>query len=678
MPDSIAKQIKKLREEIQQHNYLYYVMDEPTLPDVEYDKLMRALQDLENAHPELITPDSPTQRVGAKPLEAFLPAAHAVLMLSLGNVFSSAELEVFETRLKDRLKRDISIDYTAELKLDGVAVSLIYEYGMLVRAATRGDGMTGEDITENIRTIKSVPLRLRKHSAMPEKLEVRGEVFMSRQGFDEMNAKAIRRGEKTFVNPRNAAAGSLRQLDPRNTADRPLDIYFYSATDIEKFTSVATQYAALELVREFGLKVCPEIALVSGYKGCLQYYEKILAKRDLLDYQIDGVVYKVNDLALQTELGFVSRAPRWSVAHKFPAQEVVTNVENIEFQVGRTGALTPVAKLAPVFVGGVTVSTATLHNMDEVRRKDVRVGDTVIVRRAGDVIPEVVKTVLKHGLKRNEPLCAPIKCPECESDVVQIEGEAVLRCSGGLFCLAQRKGAIKHFASRTAMDIQGLGEKLVDQLIDEGLIRSAKDLYYLDKEKVAGLPRMGEKSTENLFSAIETSKKTTFARFIYALGIRTTGEATAAALADHFADLNTLLQADEEQLQLVPDIGPVVAKNITAFFKQTLNREVIDGLQDAGVSWTGKVKTQAQKNTLAGNTYVLTGSLQGFSRAQAAARLTSLGAKVTSKVSKKTTAVVAGENPGVKLSQAEVLGVSVLSEKDLLHLLKDESAFDNA
>ncbi len=670
MTESARKKINKLREEILQHNYSYYVLDDPTIPDIEYDKLMQALQKLEAENPRLITADSPTQRVGAQPLEAFPSAKHDAPMLSLGNVFDAEELEAFEVRIKDRLKKDINIDYTAEPKLDGLAVSLIYEKGVLVRGATRGDGITGEDITENIRTIKSVPLRLRKHKSLPKKFEVRGEVYISKKGFEKMNAKARKAGEKTFVNPRNAAAGSLRQLDPRNTAKRPLEIYFYSATNINKTTSIKTQNDALVFLKELGLRVCPEVKLVPGFRGCLNYYKEILTKRDSLEYEIDGVVYKVNDLGLQDELGFVSRAPRWAAAHKFPAQEAVTKVLGVEFQVGRTGAVTPVAKLEPIFVGGVTVSNATLHNMDEVKRKDVRIGDTVIVRRAGDVIPEVVKTVLKPGVKRTKPIQAPNKCPECNSDVVQIDDEAVIRCSGGLFCPAQRKGAIKHFASRSAMDIEGLGDKLVDQLVEEDLVKSVKDLYHLKRDNVAALERMGDKSTDNLLKAIDKSKNTTFARFIYALGIREVGEATAAALADNFISLASLMDAEVERLQEVPDVGPVVAKNIITFFKQTHNQEVIEGLIDAGVVWKKKNKSSQQKSHLAGKTYVLTGSLESLSRSDAAALLKSCGAKVTNSVSKKTTAVIVGENPGSKLTKAETLGVTVLDEKNLLKLVR--------
>lgn len=672
MAASPQNKIKKLREVIQQHNYSYYVLDDPAIPDVEYDKLMCALQQLEEANPKLVTSDSPTQRVGAKPLDSFVSAKHEVPMLSLGNVFNPEELEAFEVRLKDRLKRDVNIDYTAEPKLDGLAVSLIYEKGLLVRGATRGDGATGEDVTENVRTIKSVPLRLRKHKNLPNKLEVRGEVFMPKKGFEKMNAKARKADEKTFVNPRNAAAGSLRQLDPRNTAKRPLDIYFYSAVNIENLTSVTTQHESLLFLKELGLKVCPEVKKVPGYKGCLDFYHKILKLRDKLAYEIDGVVYKVNELSLQEELGFVSRAPRWAVAHKFPAQEAVTTVDRVEFQVGRTGALTPVAKLVPVFVGGVTVSNATLHNMDEVQRKDVRVGDKVIIRRAGDVIPEVVKTVLKPGVKRSKPVQAPKKCPECDSEVVRIEDEAVIRCSAGLFCPAQRKGAIKHFASRTAMDIEGLGDKLVEQLVDEDLITSVQDLFYLDKEKITALERMGEKSATNLLAAIESSKETSFSRFIYSLGIREVGVATASALADHFDGLIALLNAEDEELQGIDDVGPVVAENIIAFFSQAHNREVIAALVKAGVVWKVGAKSKKKNAALAlsGKTYVLTGSFESFSRPKATEQLKQLGAKVTSSVSKKTTAVIAGESPGSKITKAETLGVKILSEKELLKLLK--------
>ncbi len=677
MASSVKTKIKALRDEILQHNYSYYVMDQPSIPDGEYDKLFQALLKLEEENPKLITFDSPTQRVGAQPLDVFGAAKHAVPMLSLSNAFDEEDLKAFEVRIKDRLKRDINIDYTAEPKLDGLAVSLVYENSKLVRGATRGDGYTGEDITSNIRTIKSVPLSLRKHKKLPSKLEIRGEVFIPKKDFKKMNLEAQKQGEKTFVNPRNAAAGSLRQLDPRMTAKRPLDIYFYSVTDIESQATIATQYEALQFLKELGLKVSSEVKLVSGYKGCLDYYKTISGKRDKLEYEIDGVVYKVNDLSLQQELGFVSRAPRWAVAHKFPAQEAVTSVLRIEFQVGRTGALTPVAKLEPVFVGGVTVSNATLHNMDEVKRKDVRVGDKVIVRRAGDVIPEVVKTILKptgktNSVKRSKPILAPKKCPECHSDAIQLEDEAVIRCSGGLYCPAQRKGVIKHFASRSAMDIEGLGNKLVDQLVDENIVENISDLFHLQKEELIALERMGEKSADNLLRAIQASKKTTFARFIYALGIREVGEATATALADNFTGMQALIKTDEEYLQQVPDIGPVVAQNIVTFFMQNHNLEVIHELIDAGVAWPSRNKPKNKSSRLKGKIYVLTGSLDEYSRSEAAEKLKALGAKVTASVSKKTTAVIAGANAGSKLSKAEALGIKVLNEKDLLALLQDK------
>ena len=670
MAASIRDKIHQLREAIQQHNYYYYVLNDPEITDAQYDQLMRALQNLEDAHPQLITSDSPTQRVGAQPLDAFLPAKHAVPMLSLGNLFSEDELKAFQARVQDRLKTDITISYMAEPKLDGLAVSLVYENGVLVRGATRGDGITGEDITENIRTIKSVPLRLRQHKGRPATLEVRGEAFISKQRFEQMNAQARRTGAKTFVNPRNAAAGSLRQLHPRDTARRPLDIYFYSVTNIETQTAITSQYQALQYLTKLGLKICPQVQLVLGYKGCVNYYKEMLRQRDDLEYEIDGVVYKVNDLKLQRQLGFISRAPRWAVAHKFPAQEVVTKVTHIGFQVGRTGSLTPVAKLNPIFVGGATVSNATLHNMDEVRRKDVRVGDKVIIRRAGDVIPEIIKTVLTLGSKRNKPILAPAKCPECQSDVVQIEGEAIIRCSGGLYCPAQRKGAIKHFASRSAMHIDGLGERLAEQLVNAKLISTVKDLYHLKKDQLISLQRMGDKSADNLLTAIENSKNTTLARFIYALGIREVGEATAVVLAEHFQDLTPLLRVDAEKLQEIPEVGPVIAQNVTVFFNQPHNREIIDRLIKAGVVWEKTAASRQRHKRLDGHRYVLTGNLETFTRAEATKRLRSLGAKVTSSVSGNTTAVIAGANAGAKLTKADALGVAVLNEKDLLTLLQ--------
>lgn len=672
MTRAIEQKIEQLREALEQHGYAYHVLDDPLIPDVEYDALFRALQQLESDHPHLVTPASPTQRIGAKPSDAFPPAEHAEPMLSLGNVFDAEELEAFEARILDRLGEDGQIEYTAEPKIDGLAVSLVYEKGVLVRGATRGDGFTGEDITENIRTIRSVPLRLQKHQDLPERLEVRGEVFMPKKGFEKINAQARQEDRKPFVNPRNAAAGALRRLDPRETAGYPLDAFFYNATGIANQTSVRTQFGVLQCLKKMGLKICAEAEQVSGRQGCLEYYAAILDKRAALDYELDGVVYKVNDLTSQEVLGMVSRAPRWAVAHKFPAQEAATRVTDIRFQVGRTGALTPVAKLEPVFVGGATVSNATLHNMDEVRRKDVRIGDRVIIRRAGDVIPEVVKTIPEPGAKRSDPVQAPMKCPECDSEVVQVEGEAVIRCSGGLYCPAQRKGVIRHFASRKAMDIEGLGTKLVDQLVDQGLVNSVKDLFDLTKEDLVELEFMGELSATNLLDAIEKSKNTTLARFIYALGIREVGEATAASLADWFRDLEPLQQADCEALQEVPDVGPVIAENITAFFRQAHNREILSELTREGmIRWKVEPRPDEQDQPLVGKTYVLTGRLEKFSRAEAALQLKSLGAKVTASVSRQTTAVIVGDNPGSKADKARSLGVDVLDEEGLEDLLQD-------
>lgn len=673
MTRAIEQKIEQLREDIEQHSYAYHVLDDPLIPDAEYDALFRALQQLESDHPDLVTAASPTQRIGAKPSDAFPPAEHAEPMLSLGNVFDAAELEAFETRIRDRLGEDREIEYTAEPKIDGLAVSLVYENGVLVRGATRGDGFTGEDITENIRTIRSVPLRLQKHRDMPERLEVRGEVFMPKKGFEKINAQARQEDRKTFVNPRNAAAGALRRLDPQETAGYPLDAFFYNATGIAKRTPIRTQFGVLQYLKKMGLKICAEAQQVSGCRGCLEYHAAILGKRAALDYELDGVVYKVNDLASQEVLGMVSRAPRWAVAHKFPAQEAATRIADIRFQVGRTGALTPVAKLEPVFVGGATVSNATLHNMDEVNRKDVRIGDRVIIRRAGDVIPEVVKTIPDSGVERGDPIQAPRRCPECNSEVVRIEDEALIRCSGGLYCPAQRKGVIRHFASRKAMDIEGLGVKLVDQLVDKGLVSSVKDLFHLAKEDLVELEFMGELSATNLLEAIERSKRTTLARFIYALGIREVGEATAASLADRFRGLEPLLQADCEALQEVPDVGPVIAENITAFFRQAHNLEILSELKHAGLVLEVKPRPDGQDKPLAGKTYVLTGRLEKLSRAEAALQLKSLGAKVTGSVSRKTTAVVEGENPGSKADKARSLGVEVLAEEDLLALLQQDS-----
>ena len=661
------QQLEALRGQLRYHNHRYYVLDDPQIPDAEYDRLFRELQALEAAHPEWVTADSPTQRVGAAPLDEFGEVKHAIPMLSLGNVFSDGELLAFDKRIHDRLKSVGVIDYVAEPKLDGLAISLLYENGLYVRAATRGDGETGEDVTENVRTIKSVPLRL-LGEGWPARLEVRGEIYMPKAGFEAFNAKMRAMGEKTFVNPRNAAAGSLRQLDPRLTAQRPLDIFCYAIGLVEGGVMPETHFAILQQLKGWGFRVCTEIEQVQGVEGCLGYFQHIGAKRSRLPYDIDGVVYKVNDLAMQQELGFISRAPRWAVAHKFPAQEEMTELEGVDFQVGRTGALTPVARLKPVFVGGVTVSNATLHNMDEIERKDVRIGDFVIVRRAGDVIPEVARVILERRPPDAQAIAMPVHCPVCGSEVQRPAGEAVARCTGGLYCPAQVKEAIKHFASRKAMNIDGLGDKMVEQLFDAGLIRHVDDLYSLDVDAVAALDRMGKKSAENLLGALENSKATTLERFIYALGIRNAGEGTAKGLARHFGSLEAIQAASEETLKLVPDIGVIVAANVAQFFAEAHNRDTIQHLRELGVHWSNYQAKPAEALPLAGKTYVITGTLSR-SRDDIKADLEALGAKVSGSVSKKTTALIAGENAGSKLEKAESLGVPVLDEAGLGALL---------
>jgi DNA ligase (NAD+) len=668
IPEKIRKQAASLREQIEHHNFLYYVLDAPEIPDAAFDALMRELQALEAEYPGLVTPDSPTRRVGGEPVKAFGEARHLLPMLSLDNAFEEQEVLAFERRIRERLGGDGGLEFAVEPKLDGLAISLLYEDGHLVRGATRGDGTTGEDVTANVRTIHAVPLRLRG-SGYPRRLEVRGEVYMEKARFEAFNREAAERGEKVFVNPRNAAAGSLRQLDPRITARRPLSFFTYGAGHHDGGHLPDTQGAILDALAGWGQRVCPEREVVRGATGCLDYYRRIGARRADLPYEIDGVVYKVNRVDLQQRLGFVSRAPRWAIAHKYPAQEQMTVLRDVEFQVGRTGALTPVARLEPVFVGGVTVSNATLHNMDEVERKDVRIGDTVIVRRAGDVIPEVVGVVLSKRPHKARKVVMPNECPVCGSEIVRAEGEAVARCSGGLYCAAQRREAIKHFASRRAMDIEGLGDKLVEQLVDAGLVEHVDDLYHLTAEQLAGLERMGEKSAQNLVDALEKSKHTQLARFIFALGIREVGEATARALAGHFGSLDALMEADEEALMEVPDVGPVVAHHVATFFQQPHNREVIQALREAGVRWDESAPAKAAPRPLAGNTYVLTGALESMTRDEAGERLMALGAKVTGSVSKKTTAVIAGEAAGSKLARAEELGVPVMDEAAFLKLI---------
>jgi len=628
--------------------------------------LLRELQALEQAHPELISDDSPTRRVGAEPLSAFGEVRHEVPMLSLDNTFDDDELGEFDRRVCERLDME-SVDYVAEPKLDGLAVSLLYEDGVLKRGATRGDGSSGEDITLNVRTIQSIPLRL-LGSGYPQRLEVRGEVFISHEGFRKLNEHALEQGQKLFVNPRNAAAGSLRQLDPKITAQRPLEIYCYGTGLVEKGDLADRHSDILQQLRTWGLRVYPGIERVSGLQGCINYYRSLEQQRSSLPFDIDGVVFKVDRLDLQQRLGFVARAPRWAIARKFPAQEELTQVLDINVQVGRTGAITPVARLAPVFVGGVTVTNATLHNEDEVRRKDVHVGDTVIIRRAGDVIPEIVSVILERRTDDAKAFVMPTSCPVCGSDIERLEGEVVARCTGGLYCEAQRKEAIKHFASRRAMDIEGLGDKLVEQLVDQELIKDIAGLYDLSVEELAGLERMGEKSAQNLVAALEKSKHTTLDRFLYALGIREVGDATARTLAREFGRLEALVDATEERLEKVRDIGPVVASHIVQFFRQAHNREVIERLVAAGISWPDV--EPAEHEPLEGNTYVLTGTLSGITRDEAKQKLQALGAKVSGSVSKKTTAVIAGEKAGSKLAKAEELGVKVLSEQDLLELLE--------
>lgn len=673
--DKIINRVNELHDILHYHNYRYYVLDDPEIPDIEYDKLLRELQDLEEKYPQLLTIDSPTQRVGAKPLSEFTEVKHLIPMLSLANAFSDEEVLAFEKRLHDRLKDDsLKIEYAVEPKLDGLAVSLLYENGVLVQGATRGDGETGENITENVRTIKSVPLKLVGND-IPKTLEVRGEVYMPKASFEALNAKARDKGEKTFVNPRNAAAGSLRHLDSKITASRNLAIYCYSLGYVEgageNFQRLKTHSDTLKQLSQWGIRICPEIEVVQGAQACIKYYQTIGAKRDNLAYDIDGVVYKVNDLDLQRKLGFVSRAPRWAIAHKFPAQEQMTLLKDVEFQVGRTGALTPVARLEPVFVGGVTVTNATLHNMGEIRRKDVRIGDTVIVRRAGDVIPEVARVVPEKRPDNAKIIEMPTHCPVCNSDVEQSEDEAVARCTGGLYCAAQLKEAIKHFASRKAMDIDGLGDKLVEQLFDQKLIHYVSDLYQLKVDQIKDLERMGEKSAQNLIDALQNSKKPELARFIYSLGIREVGETTAKALANHYLSLENIKAADEEDLQQVNDIGPVVAKHIVTFFKQQHNNEVIDALLNAGIEPIPPEKLNDDvKLPLKDKTFVLTGTLAQLKRADAKQQLEALGAKVTGTVSKNTSAVIAGEKAGSKLTKAEKLGIDILDENDLVEMLK--------
>lgn len=662
-----------LRERLNWHGYRYYVLDDPEIPDAEYDRLFRELQALETAHPELIAVDSPTRRVGGKPLAAFVPVRHRVPMLSIRTETDTGPdgAAAFDAQVRRELDLGDDaepVEYACELKFDGLAISLRYEQGALVLAATRGDGETGEDVTQNVRTIRAVPLRLQ--GAAPEVLEVRGEAYMSRADFERYNARQRAAGLPTLVNPRNGAAGSIRQLDPNLAAKRPLSFFAYGLGEVHGWDILATHGAILDALATLGLPVCEERAVVRGANGLIAFHRAIAEKRDALPFDIDGVVYKVNRLDWQRQLGFRTREPRWAVAHKFPAQEELTVVEAIELQVGRTGAITPVARLKPVFVGGVTVTNATLHNADEVARKDVRVGDTVVVRRAGDVIPEVVGVVLERRPPDTRPFAMPALCPVCGSRVIRPEGEAIARCVGGLYCRAQRKEAIRHFASRRAMDIDGLGDKLVEQLIERNLVHDPADLYALDATTLAGLERMGAKSAANLVEALERSKNTSLERFLYSLGIREVGEATARALARYLGTLEALLAADETRLLQVPDVGPVVAAAILAFFQEPHNQEVLARLLAAGVRWPTTAVQTSTGESLAGKSFVLTGTLESLTRDQASERLRALGAKVAGSVSKKTDYVVAGHDAGSKLDKARELGVRVLDEAGLLSLLE--------
>lgn len=668
--NTIIKKIAELKKKINEHNYRYHILDEPLISDAAYDKLFRDLEDLEKQYPELISNDSPTQRVGNTPLTSFQQVQHAIPMLSLENAFSEKEVFAFNKRIQERLHTEKDIEYACEPKLDGIAVSLIYHNGQLIRAATRGDGNTGEDITLNIRTILSIPLQLRG-SDYPTRLEVRGEVYIPKKAFQQLNNRLKEADEKTFVNPRNAAAGSLRQLNPKITAQRSLAFFTHSVGQIEDGKLAPTHTAILNQFEEWGLPRCPQTQTAKNISACLAYYHKIEKQRPTLPYEIDGVVYKVNAIALQQQLGFVSRAPRWALAHKFPAQEEFTQVLAIEFQVGRTGALTPVARLQPAFVGGATISNATLHNMDEVNRKDVRVGDTVIIRRAGDVIPEVVSVVKEKRPINTHHLKLPKHCPICGSDIVKLETESAARCSGALYCPAQRKEAIKHFASRKAMNIEGLGNKLVDQLVDTGLIKDVSDLYHLTPEQLANLEHLGEKSALKLCDAIRASKKTSLTRFLYGLGIRDVGITTAQNLTQHFQELKSIMLADEASLQTIPDIGPIVAAHVKKFFSEPHNREVIKHLLATGITWPKpSIINPHHSSLLTGKSFVLTGSLSELSREQAISLLQELGAKVGSSVSKKTDYVIVGKDPGSKLTRAQELGLKILSENKFLELLK--------
>ena len=663
---SLQQQIDTLRHDLRRYEYEYHVLDNPTIPDAEYDRLFHQLKALEAAHPELITADSPTQRVGAKPLSGFAQIRHEIPMLSLDNAFSDEEFYAFVKRIEDRLIRlPEPLTFCCEPKLDGLAVSILYVNGVLTQAATRGDGATGEDITANIRTIRNIPLQLLMDNP-PARLEVRGEVFMPHEGFECLNQQALEKGEKTFANPRNAAAGSLRQLDPKITSKRPLVLNAYGIGIAEGVDLPNTHYDRLQWLKSIGIPVNPEIRLCNGTDEVLDFYRDIQNKRSSLGYDIDGTVLKINDIALQEKLGFISKAPRWAIAYKFPAQEELTRLNDVEFQVGRTGAITPVAKLEPVFVAGVTVSNATLHNGDEIERLNIAIGDTVVIRRAGDVIPQIIGVLHDRRPVDARPIIFPETCPVCDSAIVRIEGEAVARCTGGLFCAAQRKEALKHFVSRKAMDIDGVGGKLIEQLVDRELIHTPADLFKLDLTILTRLDRMGAKSAENVLASLEKAKNTTLARFIFALGIREVGEATALNLANHFKTLEALQNADLEALQQVPDVGEVVANRILAFWHEPHNVAVVNDLIQQGVHWDDVEVKEVGENLFKGKTVVLTGTLTQMGRNEAKALLQDMGAKVSGSVSAKTDFVIAGDAAGSKLTKAQELGVTVLTEEEFL------------
>ena len=665
----IAREVESLREQLEQYNYQYYVLDDPSVPDAEYDRVFHRLRKIEIEQPELLREDSPTQRVGASPLPRFQQVAHELPMLSLANAFDDEDLADFDRRLMERLGADQEpIDYACEPKLDGIAVSLLYRDGVLVRGATRGDGTTGEDITQNVRTIGSIPLRLRG-ADYPGVLEVRGEIYMPRAGFEQMNSDARSRDEKIFVNPRNAAAGSLRQLDAQITAQRPLEMCCYSVGLVDQGELPDSHTRILEKLQSWGLRINAESRNVRGVSACEAYYQSLAGLRDGLPYDIDGIVFKVDSLKLQQRLGFVSRAPRWAIARKFPAQEEMTRLLDVEFQVGRTGVITPVARLEPVFVGGVTVSNATLHNSDEIERLAVQIGDTVVVRRAGDVIPKVVSVVISRRPDDSRLIVFPENCPVCDSPLER-EEEAAIRCTGGLICAAQQKAAIKHFASRRAMDIDGLGDKLVEQLVDEGLLNNVADLFELPRESLLALERMGEKSADNLLAALDKSKETSLPRFIFALGIREVGEATALSLANHFGSWEAMMAAGEDSLLAVDDVGPVVADHLIQFFDSETNMQVVAALRAAGVVWADIERQSASELPLAGQTWVVTGKLETLGRSDAKAALQALGATVAGSVSARTHCVVAGPGAGSKLKKAEELDIKVIDEPGFLDFLE--------